>query len=128
MRRIVRPAWESAAKSNGAAVHHAEKAPGHTVTAPAPNGSSDVQWIKPAIADILKTQEPDRDVRVDVGNVKYGSWIWDESTGVLGHFSVKDLAADLGRKAAKQLVSELPVVILTWDQLKARRGAGSKDI
>ncbi len=121
MRRIVQPAWESAAKLNEAAASPAEKAPDQTVTAPAPNGSSDVQWIKPAIADILKKQEPDRDVRVDVGNVKYGSWIWDESTGVHCHFSVKDLAADLGRKAAKQLVAELPVVILTWDQLKAQR-------
>ena len=121
MRKIVRPAWQSAAKSSEAAAHHAEKAPDQTVTAPAPNGSSDVQWIKPAIADILKGQEPNRDVRVDVGNVKYGSWIWDESTGVHCHFSVKDLAVDLGRKAAKQLVSELPVVILTWDQLKAKR-------
>ena len=78
-------------------------------------------WIKPAIRDLLLEENPGQDVTVDVENVGYGTWLWEETSGSHVHMPSRELKASLGVRDCARLRKRLVRARTTWDDLRARR-------
>lgn len=75
-------------------------------------------WIKPAIANLLNRAIPDESARVQVENVDYGTWIWEEQEQMHVHAPFKMLRSRMGKDEARKFNEFLPVVKATWSDVR----------
>ncbi len=95
------------------------------MTRPDPNA-----WIKPAIRNILKRPLGDgwgitwveKDVQVNVENVPYGVWIWDDKDEAHIHLTSRELKSSLGARGYARLRKKLAKASLTWPLLREAAG------
>jgi len=79
-------------------------------------------WIKPAIQSLLKETYQGHDVQVNVENVPYGMWIWDDRDLEHVHVTSRELKATLGSGGLEKFRRNLVWKSLTWDQLRVVAG------
>ena len=83
---------------------------------------SATDWIKPAIRKLLLEENPGQDVTVNVENVPYGMWLWEETSGSHVHMPSRELKASLGVRDCARLRKRLVRSHTTWGELRARAG------
>jgi hypothetical protein len=85
-------------------------------------GADPNTWIKPAIQSILKESQVGHDAQVNVENVPYGTWIWDDNEKEHIHVTSKELKSSLGARGYAKLRRQLVRVALTWSRLREVAG------
>ena len=93
-------------------------------------GSDPNEWIKPAIQAVLKHAVGDgwgtiwveKDVQVNVENVPYGTWVWNNTDEAHVHLTSRELKSFLGARGYARLREKLVKVKLTWPMLREAAG------